>query len=375
MAVEKYGPHVPTTLDEPFGTSRYTLEVKGMIEAVKDPKKPKYVFFYLCFCSVVPLYNIRFTSSAGNKDGESSSEDVEVSPESVAEAKMPVPQGRVLRSMSIVQSPGIDVRPLTIALLSGEKRAAPTSSGKPIGGDLQGSEASSAAHKSKKRRLSIIPSASSSSSDREIPPLDIPIFEDPENLALVWRKIRAKDCDLPDLDKMSERGAYIRMATANAKAMEASNEYAALMEACISAFPDKEDIAGHMLTIQRLRADLEAAQTEGQKSTREVAVLMEKLAVAEQKRLEAQSDVEAMNMKCKRALEGRDAAVRRGSRRACQLLTEKHGEILKKMKEKWKNKKIEVAAEIALERVRAKINVLSEYLDGGFELEEKLAQL
>ncbi|KAL0846939.1 hypothetical protein Bca101_020185 [Brassica carinata] len=80
-------------------------------------------------------------------------------------------------------------------------------------------------------------------------------------------------------------------------------------------------------------------------------------------------------MKCKRALEGRDAAVRRGSRRACQSLTEKHGEVLKKMKEKWKKKKIEVAAEIALERVRAKIDVLSEYLDGGFELEEKLAQL
>ncbi|KAL0733617.1 hypothetical protein Bca4012_009827 [Brassica carinata] len=196
---------------------------------------------------VIPIRPSRIRKSQRNKDGESSSEDIEASPESVVEAKTLVPQGRVLRSMSIVQSPGIDARPLTIALPSGEKRAAPTSSDKPIGGDLQGSEASSAAHKSKKRRLSTIPSESSSSSYRESPPSverpgcdplrasegrdkvllplslsfdkDIPIFEDPENLALVWRRIRAKDCDLPDLDKMSERGAYIRMATANAKVL------------------------------------------------------------------------------------------------------------------------------------------------------------
>lgn len=37
---------------------------------------------------------------------------------------------------------------------------------------------------------------------------DVPIFEDPESLALVWQKIRAKDCALPDLDRMSGREAY-----------------------------------------------------------------------------------------------------------------------------------------------------------------------
>ncbi|KAL0886155.1 hypothetical protein Bca101_010138 [Brassica carinata] len=261
MAVEKYGPHFPTTLDEHFGTSRYTPEVKGMIEVLRQ-NNPQWSHFDLAWVMaayalppgqnrapplelVIPNRPSRIRKSQRNKVDESSSEDVEASPESVAEAKKPVPRGRVLRSMSNVQSPGIDARPLTIALPSGEKREAPTSSAKSIDGDLQGSEASSAAHKSKRRRLSIIPSASSSPSDQEVPssvkrpggdplrasegrdkvppPLsfsydkDIPIFEDPENLALVWRKIRAKDCDLLGLDKMSERGAYIRMATANAK--------------------------------------------------------------------------------------------------------------------------------------------------------------
>lgn len=46
---------------------------------------------------------------------------------------------------------------------------------------------------------------------------EIPIFKDPESLALTWRKLRTKDCVLPDLDKMSDREEYIRMAVANAK--------------------------------------------------------------------------------------------------------------------------------------------------------------
>lgn len=46
---------------------------------------------------------------------------------------------------------------------------------------------------------------------------DVPIFEDPESLASVERKIRLKECVLPDLDKMADCEAYIRMAVANAR--------------------------------------------------------------------------------------------------------------------------------------------------------------
>ncbi|KAL0695932.1 hypothetical protein Bca4012_063112 [Brassica carinata] len=148
--------------------SLYTPEVKGMIEVLRR-NDPQCSHFDLARVTaayalppgqnrapplelVIPIRQSRIRKSQRNKDGESSSEDVEASPESVAEAKTLVPQCRVLRPMSIVQSPGIDARRLTIALPSSEKRAAPTSLGKPIGGDLQGSEASSAAHKSKRRK-------------------------------------------------------------------------------------------------------------------------------------------------------------------------------------------------------------------------------
>ena len=48
---------------------------------------------------------------------------------------------------------------------------------------------------------------------------EVPILENPESLALVWRKIREKGCELPSLDDMRERDAYVRMAVANAKVM------------------------------------------------------------------------------------------------------------------------------------------------------------
>lgn len=45
------------------------------------------------------------------------------------------------------------------------------------------------------------------------------------------------------------------------------------------------------------------------------------------------------------------------------------------MKAKSLKKKEEVAAEIRLQEVRARIKVLSEYKEGGFEIDEELARL
>ena len=46
---------------------------------------------------------------------------------------------------------------------------------------------------------------------------EIPILENPESLAEIWCKIRAEGCELPSLEHMRERDAYVRMAVANAK--------------------------------------------------------------------------------------------------------------------------------------------------------------
>ncbi|WZZ29442.1 hypothetical protein YC2023_012843 [Brassica napus] len=66
---------------------------------------------------------------------------------------------------------------------------------------------------------------------------EIPILENPDSLTAIWRKIRAEGCELPSLERMRERDACVRMAVVNTKAMEASNEYAALMEGRLANFP------------------------------------------------------------------------------------------------------------------------------------------
>ena len=46
---------------------------------------------------------------------------------------------------------------------------------------------------------------------------EIPVHENPESLATIWREVRAKGCELPSLEHMRERDAYVQMAVANAK--------------------------------------------------------------------------------------------------------------------------------------------------------------
>ena len=46
---------------------------------------------------------------------------------------------------------------------------------------------------------------------------EIPILENPDSLAAIWRKIRAEGCELPTLERMREHDGYVQMAVANAK--------------------------------------------------------------------------------------------------------------------------------------------------------------
>ncbi|KAG2249218.1 hypothetical protein Bca52824_088846 [Brassica carinata] len=75
-------------------------------------------------------------------------------------------------------------------------------------------------------------------------------------------------------------------------AMEASNEYVALMEKRLADFPSKEEVGGYLLTIQQLRGELEAVQaTEKQ---REVEI----------EGAEGQTDLDSMRKKHRREIKG-----------------------------------------------------------------------
>ncbi|CAG7862849.1 unnamed protein product [Brassica rapa] len=156
---------------------------------------------------------------------------------------------------------------------------------------------------------------------------EVPILKYPERLALIWRKIREKGCELPPLDDMRERDAYVQMAVTNDKAMEASNEYAALMEKRSADIPCKEEVGGHLLMIQQLRGELEIVRV-----------------------IEKQREVEVEGLKGK------------------LFATEAE-------KDKLRKKKEETAAEIRLQEVQARIEALTEYIEDGFKLEEELVRL
>ncbi|KAF2558860.1 hypothetical protein F2Q68_00015946 [Brassica cretica] len=74
-------------------------------------------------------------------------------------------------------------------------------------------------------------------------------------------------------------------------------------------------------------------------------------------------------------IEGRDAAARKEHNLACRSLAREYDAVLAVVKDKLRKKKKETAAEIHLQEVRARIEALTEYIEGGFELEEELERL
>ncbi|KAF3608670.1 hypothetical protein DY000_02048801 [Brassica cretica] len=115
-------------------------------------------------------------------------------------------------------------------------------------------------------------------------------------------------------------------------AMEASNEYVALMEKQLADFPSKEVIGGHLLTIQQLWGELEAARVKEQQREAEVEELKGKLAAAEVEKVAIQSDLDSVKEKHRRELKGRGAAARNECHLARCSLTREYEAILAAVK-------------------------------------------
>ncbi|KAH0862628.1 hypothetical protein HID58_079839, partial [Brassica napus] len=93
-----------------------------------------------------------------------------------------------------------------------------------------------------------------------------------------------------------------------------------------------------------------------------------KLAAAETEKVAVQNDLDLMKEKHRREIEGCDAAARKEHDLA------RHA-VLAVVEDKLQKKKKEIAAEIRLQEVRARIETMSEYIEGGFELEEEFKRL
>ncbi|KAF2574904.1 hypothetical protein F2Q70_00004566 [Brassica cretica] len=130
-------------------------------------------------------------------------------------------RGPTIRSRSQAQSPGLLARPVSIAIPMGGARSraleeinfvssnSPSGPPPPLRASGEGtSQVDPSAH---------LPDVQETSSWRFSYDNEVPILENPERFALIWRKIKEKGCELPSLGEMRERDAYVRMAVANGK--------------------------------------------------------------------------------------------------------------------------------------------------------------
>ncbi|XP_013665269.1 uncharacterized protein LOC106369694 [Brassica napus] len=264
---------------EPFGSAPMSLELRGLIDTLRRGSTRRLSFTPERIQAALalppganraspvalktPVRPERGRGTKRKKDEEASSNHAdEPSEAGSSERTRTVHQGLVLRLRSHAQSPGLPARPVSIAIPSGGARESRDSSVSSAGDRALDDEIDSSSRRSRRRVLEGNNSVTSRSSNpRPSSPLrasgegtsEIPILENPESLATIWRKVREKGCELPSLEHMRECDAYVRMAVANANAMEASNDYAALMVGRLTSFPSKDEIAGHLLTIQQLR--------------------------------------------------------------------------------------------------------------------------
>ncbi|KAF3583268.1 hypothetical protein F2Q69_00028393 [Brassica cretica] len=405
---------------ESFGSAPMSPKLRGLMETLRRGSTR--------WLSFTPE---RIRSACALPPGEKEKEGLLDRPDESSEAgsierAQKVQRGQVLRPRSQAQSPGVLARPVSVAIPSGRAREAPDTSASSARDRALNDEIDLSSHRSRRRVLEEINSVTlGSSSPRLSPPLrasgegtsrvnpgvlpssvpkacswsfaydsEIPILENPGSLAAIWCKVRAEGCELPSLEHMRERGGYVRMAVANAKvrclrlifyrlgcvvltlsfclAMEASKDYAALMEGRLANFPSKEEIAGHLLTIQQLQGELDAAREAERQREVDILELKKKLAVAEAEKVVVQSDLDSMKEKYRREIEGRDRKVRKDLHLARISLAKEYEGVLAVVKGKLEQKKKETAAEILLQETRARIEALTESSEGGFELEAEL---
>ena len=140
-------------------------------------------------------------------------------------------------------------------------------------------------------------------------------------------------------------------------------------------FPSKEEVGGHLLTIQQLRGELEAFRVMEEQREIEFEGLKGKLGATEAEKVAIQNDLDLMKEKHRREIEGREATALKEHSLARRSLPREYDAVLAVVKEKLQKKKEEIIAEIRLHEVRARIEALTEYSEGGFELEEELWRL
>ncbi|XP_013613868.1 PREDICTED: uncharacterized protein LOC106320047 [Brassica oleracea var. oleracea] len=336
---------------EPFGSAPMSLELRGLMETLRrgstcwlsfTPDRIQAAYALPPGANratpvtlVAPVRPKRGQGTKRKKDEEVLLDRPDESSEAgSSERDRKVHRGRVLRPRSQAQSPGLLARPVSVAFPSGGARKAPDTSASSAGDRALNDEIDSLSRQSRRRVLEELTLWLRDRRARnflrrcvllvKVLRSEIPILENPESLAEIWCKIRAEGCELPSLEHMRERDAYVRMAVANAK----------------------------------LRGELDTARETERQRELDFEKLKKKLAASEAEKGVVQRDLNSMEEKYRREIEGRDRKARKDLHLARVSLVKEYEGVLAVVRGKLEQKKKETAAEILLQETRAHIEAL-----------------
>ncbi|KAF3499696.1 hypothetical protein F2Q69_00042356 [Brassica cretica] len=192
-------------------------------------------------------------------------------------------------------------------------------------------------------------------------------------------------CPLPSLRNMTEREAYVKMAVANAKAMEANNEFAATLEKCLQDVPRSDELYEIKKVIRELKLGLKIAQDReranvaqlaaAEKLGNQAASLEARLRVVSNERKSSLEQVSFLEAKVESSTNKFSDDLRRATYDAKKALADSYLDVLVSLKEKWETKKATTDCEACLREVMANIDLLKEIMNNNLLASDDLLRL
>ncbi|KAF3537538.1 hypothetical protein F2Q69_00020359 [Brassica cretica] len=212
-----------------------------------------------------------------------------------------------------------------------------------------------------------------------------PITEDPDSVAHLVRHFKHVGCPLPSLRNMTERKAYVKMAVAHAKAMEANNEFTATLEKRLQDVPRSDELCEIKKVVCELKLGLKMSQDRERANAAKLAAAEKlgdqaasfeaRLRVVSNERNSALEQVSFLEAKVESSANKFSDEHRRTTREAKRAMADSNLDVLATLKEKWEKKKAATDCEARLREVMANIDLLKEIMGNNLLALDELSRL
>ncbi|CAA7030111.1 unnamed protein product [Microthlaspi erraticum] len=209
--------------------------------------------------------------------------------------------------------------------------------------------------------------------------VDGPVLNDRGGVGYLQRHFKGAGVNLPPIEKMSEKEAYLDMAMANTKSMEANNRYVSLVEQRLRDSAPVEEVNKMRSTIEEMTSTLKRLQlreSEVEKKLSGVEELEHRNAVLADQLKDARAEGRAaiersalLGQQNKDLLAEKDASLRLAAQATYRQLSTKYGKLLQSFKEMWFKKKDHTDAEISFQEANANLQLIGDLMSGESTLE------